>query len=144
MSRAVQIVRRTARTCRGRAGMTLVEVLLAAAILALGLTSLLIGISSCLAVMRASREFESAQWVLGAGELKYPIRPVEDLEELNVDGDTDLAEGYRFEREVQEKELLASEEDDGLYELRTRVSWGEGGPGESEEVVRLVWKRPTK
>ncbi len=142
---AMALARRCSlRRRRGRAGMTLIEVLLAAAILALGLTSLLIGISSCLAVMRASREFESAQWVLGAGELKYPIRPVEDLAELNVDGDTDLAEGYRFEREVQEKELLASDEDDGLYELRTRVLWGGGGPGQSEEVVRLVWKRPSK
>ena len=125
-----------------KSGMTLVEVLLATVILAAGLTSLLVGISSCLSVMRASREFATAQWVLGMGELKYPIRGVEELEDLNIDGDDSIADGFTFSREVEEKELEGDEEDDGLYVVHTRVTWGAGKEGEREEVTRLVWMKP--
>jgi hypothetical protein len=117
--------------------MTLVEVLLASAILAIGLTVLLNGIANCLSVFRASREFSTAQWVLGLGELSYPIRTVEDVQDLAVDDDRSLAEGFTFARTVQEEDEQTKK--DGLYEVRTRVTWGEAGPGECEEVVRLVW-----
>lgn len=127
---------------RGNCGMTLIEVLIATLILSVGITSLLAGISSCLGVMRASREFATAQWVLGMGELKYPLKEVEELEDLNIDGDTSIAEGFTFSREVEEKSLMIDEEDDGLYVVHTRVTWGSGGEGQREEVTRLVWKKP--
>lgn len=130
------------RFAHSKSGMTLVEVLIATVILAVGLTSLMTGISSCLAVMRASREFATAQWVLGMGELKYPIRGVEEIEDLNVEGDTSIADGFTFSREVEEKELADDEEDDGLYTVRTLVTWGSGKEGQREEVVRLVWLKP--
>ena len=38
-------------------------------------------------------------------------------------------------------ESIAGVEDDGLYVLRTRVSWGNGGEGYYEELVRLVRKK---
>ncbi len=126
----------------GRAGMTLIEVLLAAALLGLGLASLLGGLSNCLAVMKASREYQQAQWVMGLGELKYPIREVEEIEDLEVDPDSGLAEGYTFERTVDEKDLASGQEDDGLYVLRTRVVWGSGGAGQTEELVGYVWQKP--
>jgi len=121
--------------------MTLVEVLLAAALLGAGLMALLGGLSSCLAVMRASREYQRAQWTLSVGELTYPIRPVEDIEELAVDPDTDLVEGYAFARTVDEKEIVDPNLDDGLYTIRTVVTWGSGGEGQSEELVSYVWQK---
>ncbi len=127
---------------RSKSGMTLIEVLIATVILAAGLTSLLVGISSCLGVMRASREFATAQWVLGMGELKYPIRAVEEIEDLNIDGDDSIADGFVFSREVEEKELEDDEIDDGLYVVHTRVTWGNGQEGQREEVIRLVWLKP--
>jgi prepilin-type N-terminal cleavage/methylation domain-containing protein len=129
---------------RGRSGLTLIEVLLAAALLGLGLASLLGGLSNCLAVMKASREYQQAQWVIGLGELTYPIREVEEIDELEVDPDSDLAEGFTFARTVDEKELESGQEDDGLYILRTRVAWGSGDAGESEELVSYVWQKPKK
>jgi hypothetical protein len=47
---------------------------------------------------------------------------------------------FTFERTVEEKELETNEEDDGLYVLRTRISWGSGKEGYYEELVRLIRK----
>lgn len=129
-------------------GLTLIEVLLATLILGLGITSLMAGMMSCLSVMRASREYSDAEWVLGLGELKHPIRPTDNVEEdVAVEADTldlDLPEsmrsrGYVYER-IVEKE--ADDDKDKLYVVRTRVKWGEGRDDQrqSEEVVRYVWE----
>ncbi len=128
-----------------RSGMTLVEVLLAATLLGLGLVSLLGGLTSCLAIMRASREFQQAQWVLSLGELTYPLpENPEDVTDLMVDPDPTLADGFIFERVVDEKELLDDTPDDGLFVVRTRIRWGAGGEGQSEELVRYVWHKELK
>ncbi|NLN00765.1 MAG: prepilin-type N-terminal cleavage/methylation domain-containing protein [Lentisphaerae bacterium] len=125
----------------GRAGMTLIEVLLAAALLGLGLVTLLGGLSSCLAVMRAAGEFQQAQWALSLGELAYPVTQVEEVEDLNVDGDSELVEGFTFSRAVDPKEVEDELTDDGLYIVRTRIAWGAGGEGQSEELVSYVWHK---
>ncbi len=121
--------------------MTLVEVLLATAMLGLGLVAVLSGLSSCLAVMRASREYQSAQWALSLGELTYPITEVEEIEELNVDHDSSLVEGYTFSRQVDTKEVVDELNDDGLYVVRTRISWGSGSEDQIEELTSYVWHK---
>ena len=121
--------------------MTLVEVLLAAALLGLGLVTLLGGLSSCLAVLRASREFQSAQWALSLGELTYPVTEVKEVEDLNVDADSSLVEGFTFSRTVDPKEVVDEQTDDGLYVVRTRIAWGAGGEGQAEELVSYVWHK---
>lgn len=125
----------------GRSGMTLVEVLLAATILGLGVATLAGGLANCLAIMRAAREYQEAQWVLGLGELAHIMTTVEKIEELEVPPDTSLADGFTFERTVDEKDVFDEALDDGLYVVRTRVVWGAGGPAQSEELVRYVWKK---
>jgi hypothetical protein len=133
--------------CSSR-GLTLIEVLLATLILGLGITTLMAGMMSCLGVMKASREYADAEWVLGLGELRHPIRPTEDVEEdVTVEEDTldeDLPasmreRGYVYERTVEEE---ADEDKDKLFIVRTRVSWGEGSGDQrqTEEVVRYVWE----
>lgn len=122
----------------GRGGFTLVEVLLATVILSFGLMSLMTGLGSCATLMSLAKEYQGAQYVFSLGELKYPIVESTDVEdELPVDPDPDLAEGYVFERTVDEKDLATNEVDDGLYVVRTRVSWGDG-PEQFEELVRYV------
>ncbi len=125
----------------GRSGMTLVEVLLASALLGLGLVTLLGGLTSCLAIMRASREYQQAQWALSLGELVHPVTAVKELDELEVAPDDSLVEGFTFERTVDEKDILDESEDDGLYTVRTRIFWGAGGEGESEELVGYIWMK---
>ena len=121
-----------------RAGFTLIEILIATMILAFGLMTLMVSLGNCAAMMTLSKQFQDAQYVFSLGELKYPIVESSDVEEeLPVDPDTDLVEGYVFERTVDEKELDTNETDDGLYVVRTRVSWGTG-ENQSEELVRYV------
>lgn len=121
-----------------RSGFTLIEILIATMILALGLMTLMISLSNCAVMMTLSKEYQDAQYVFSLGELKYPMVESTDVEEdLPVDPDPDLVEGYVFERTVDEKELETNEVDDGLYVVRTRVSWGTGSD-QSEELVRYV------
>jgi prepilin-type N-terminal cleavage/methylation domain-containing protein len=121
-----------------RAGFTLIEVLIATVILAMGLMTLMTGLTNCAAMMTLSKEFQDAQYVFSLGELKYPMKESTDVEEdLVVDPDSDLVEGYVFERTVDEKDLDTNEVDDGLFLVRTRVTWG-SGKDQFEELVRLV------
>lgn len=149
---------------RGRDGFTLIEILLATVILSLGLVGLMGGLGNCARMMSLSKEFQDAQYVFSLGERCYPIPPVEEItepeddERLNIDPVTaeemmnDLEmdvsretlanyEGFTFERSVDEKELETGEEDDNLYLLRTRVSWGSGKEGYYEELVRIIRKK---
>ena len=125
-----------------RSGFTLIEILFATMILSLGLITLMAGVSNCAAMMTLSQEYQQAQYVFSLGELKYPIEDSDDVEEeLPVDPDTELVEGYIFERTVDEKEEELGVVDDKLYTVRTRVSWGDGDE-QFEELVRYV--RQTK
>lgn len=131
-----------------RRGLTLIEVLLATLILGLGITTLMAGMMSCLGVMKASREYADAEWVLGLGELKHPIRPTENVkEDLTVESDAldkDLPEalrdrGYEYTRSVDDE---ADDDKDKLFVVRTQVSWGDGrgDKRQSENVIRYVWE----
>ena len=121
-----------------RDGFTLIEILIATMILAFGLFSLMVGLGNCAQMMSLSKEYQDAQYVFSLGELKYPIMDSTDVEEeLPVDPDSELIEGYVFERTVDEKELEQNEVDDNLYVVRTRVSWGTG-ENQYEELVRYV------
>ncbi len=139
---------RRGRASSARVGMTLIEVLLAAAILGLGLSALMAQMSGGFRLLAASRDFEDAQWVLSIGELKYPLRPQDDIEEdLAVAPDTldtELSDalrdrGFTYERMVDEREEPPlNVADDGLYVVRTQVSW----LGHTESFVRYVWAKP--
>ncbi|MFO7937081.1 MAG: type II secretion system protein [Kiritimatiellia bacterium] len=119
-------------------GFTLIEILFATMILSFGLMTLMTSMGNCAVMMTLSREYQQAQYVFSLGELKYPVEESDDVEEdLVVDPDTELVEGYTFERMVDEKELDTNEVDDNLYVVRTRVSWGDGEE-QFEELVRYV------
>lgn len=134
-----------------RSGFTLIEILMATMILALGLMTLMVSLSNCATMMTLSKEYQDAQYVFSLGELKYPVSESTDVEkELPVDPvrgsellesadrkTAEMLDEYTFERTVDEKELETNQEDDGLYVVRTRVSWGTG-PDQFEELVRCV------
>jgi len=121
-----------------RSGFTLIEILIATMILAFGLMALMAGLSNCAAMMSLAKEYQSAQYVFSLGELKYPLVESDAVEEeVPVEPDADLVEGYVFERTVDEKDLETNEVDDGLFVVRTRVSWGTGDD-QFEELVRYV------
>ena len=128
-----------------RSGFTLVEVLLAALLLGVGLTVLMVSLSTCLRVMRLARDREQVEWVLSLGELAYPDpldASTDVVTDYTVDSDASFADGFTFERRVDEK-TPEEQEKDKLYTVHTRVSWGEGGGDEQshDEWVRYVWQR---
>lgn len=135
----------------GRAGFTMIEILIATMILSLGLMTLMVSLTNCAAMMTLSKEYQDAQYVFSLGELKYPIVESTDVEEElpvepvngselleTADRKTqEMLEEYTFERTVDEKELESNEVDDNLYVVRTKVSWGPG-EDQQEELVRYV------
>jgi hypothetical protein len=118
-----------------RAGLTLIEVLLAAAILAAGLTALLTGASRCLAVMKRSQQYQTAQWSLNLGELENPLVITNEVDDMAVSPVT-FDNGYTYSRDVDEED---TEDEDHLYVVRSRVTWAKGGRDFTEEVVRYAY-----
>lgn len=117
-----------------RSGMTLIEVLMATVILGTALVGLMQGLSQCLAAFSVARRVQGLQSVLGLGEIAHPMIIESDpVNDLAVDRDSNLIDGYTFERECEE-----DEDEDALYVLRTKVVYGRGGPGAELEVVRYV------
>lgn len=118
---------------QSQAGMTLIEVVLAASLLAVGVTAILTAASRCMAVMRKAKNYQVAEWTLGNGEVDHPVLATNDIEDLEV-AEVDYPNGFRFSRSVED-----DEDDDGLHVVRTRVTWGEQGQ-KVEEVVSYVYQ----
>lgn len=123
-----------------KAGFTLLEVILAVMILGGGLTVIYRAIIVNARMVSVSRERQEVAYVFSLGELEHPLRDIEDIEEdAVVEPDATLREGYIFERTVDEKEEPEEGvEDDGLYVVRTIVTWGDGE--NREEIVRYLRK----
>ena len=128
-----------------RSGMTLVEVLLAAMLLGLGMMTIFTSLSRCLRLIQASRDVQKMQLAFDRGNLAHPMADIQsedDIEKLLVeDGDlgNDL-ENYVYTRTFDEKEKPENDNDfnDHLFTVRTTVSWGEGEDAR-EEIVELIW-----
>lgn len=118
-----------------RGGMTLVEMILATAILAVCVLGLMHGFTAGFEIFRASAFIHEAANVLSRGEAVHPLYIATDPEEdLVVSSDSDIMDGWVFERSVDE-----DEDEDGLYVVRTKVYKGRGGPGMEQEYVRLIY-----
>ena len=121
-----------------RAGFTLVEMVLAVIILGGALTVLYRSIIVSARMVTLSKQREEVAYVFTLGELEHALRDIEDIEDdAPVDPDNSLLDGYTYERTVDEREDPPEDvEDDGLYVVRTIVSWGDGS--EREEIVRYL------
>ena len=123
-----------------RAGFTLLEVILAVIILGGGLAVIYRSVIVNARMVETSRERQEVAYVFSLGELEHPLRDIDDIEkDVPVDPDASLKEGYIYERIVDEKkDPEQGVEEDGLYVVRTIVSWGEGR--NREEIVRYLRK----
>ena len=134
-----------------RGGFTLIEVMVATIILSLGLAVLLTSFANCQRVMKASQDYEMAQYVLTLGETVYPIPspdlvtgdPIDD-EQLNIQETTaeelldtlelpsselpkdrrDELATYTFERTVDDVDDEEIKRAGFIYTIRTRIRWG--------------------
>ena len=96
-------------------GFTLVEVVLALAILGAGVFGLIAAASRCLAVARAARDFEVARRTLDLGDLDHPLVAHLNLQSVEV-SPTEYPDGFLYSREVDE----VPEQDD-LFRVHTVV-----------------------
>ena len=158
--------------CRSRAGFTLMEVLIAAVMLAVGCVAILSCMMQCQRMMLASKKFESAQLVLQLGDMAHPIpdpsqvtssgedvvsddllnvneMPAEDLvRELEMDlprNELEQLRDYTFERTVDETDDEILKWNGGIYAIRSTVRWGGNRYGAKREelnVIRLWRKKP--
>ena len=120
------------RRKRGTRAFTLIEAVLAVAIMSMGGIVLLTAASRCLAVSVAARNLHSAAAVLDKGELDYPLMPTNEISE-NVVGPTAYGR-YTFERAV---EPFGGEKD--MFVVRTTVSWAIKGKHACEKVETLLY-----
>ncbi len=138
-----------------RAGFTLIEILIATMILASGIMVLLTGVGNCAHMMTLSKQFQETQYIFSLVDLKYPIEATADVEnDLPVDSISavelienpsqqmqEVLERYTFVRTVDERNLEMNQVDDGLFIVRSIVSWG---PGEDDREELLRYVRQTK
>ena len=117
---------------------TLVEVLLATAILSVSLVALLTGAARCLSVMQQAKSYQTAQWTLGLGEVDHPLEATNDVKSLAVD-EVRYPNGCAYSRTVED-----DEDEDGLYLVRITVTWPDKGSVAREEVVRYVFQQKKK
>jgi len=123
-----------------RAGLTLVEVLLALAILAASAGVLMTAVSRCLGVVRLSKNYYAARRILDMGELEHPLLVTKDpllskdrVINLNV-GPVDYDNGYTFTRSGERSATLKD-----LVVVKTRVAWSARGRESSEEVLSYLF-----
>ncbi len=118
------------------AGLTLIEVMLAIVILGIGSGTLMLATARCISVVSKARHYSAAQRLILRVGAENPLSRGEISAGMES-GDFDS--GYNWEREVIESE---DENREGLYTVRTRVSWSTRGKERFEEVVTWHYIEP--
>lgn len=152
---------------RARSGFTLLEVLMAAIILGLGLTGILVSMSQARKTMLASSYLETAQEVMDLGDMAYPLSDVQDPDDakngldvsetkatelwelINKDVSMSKAQEEKFYGYTWEREWINKNDDEeierlgGLHVVKVTVRWGDRrrSHGESESYV-TIWRKP--
>ncbi len=116
-----------------RGGFTLVEAVLALAIMTISAVTLLAAASRCLAVARLARNYQTAASVLSEGEMEHPLIATNDVIENVVEPQT-FDNGFVFSRTVDQVE-----EDEDMFIVRTRVSWSSRGKDAFEQVSTYLY-----
>ena len=119
------------KSIASKKGLTLVEVLLALVILSVGVSSMMMAMSRCLAVVRTARNRDVARGLFQRIDLEFPIEKV-DMAEISESGDFDGMEGYTWFRDIL---IVDEEERPGLFMVTLRVQWAERGRDAFEEIT---------
>jgi Tfp pilus assembly protein PilV len=127
-----------------RAGMTLVEVLLATMILGLSFVALLTALSRCLAVIRVAKRFQEAHYILGDAAVEFPllrsrVTEVDDPAEWEVSGE-DYDGGFVYNRLIDDPDV-DGDDDFRLVRITESVTWSAMGQTKSEVVESFKFFR---
>ena len=128
------------KTWGSRAGLTLIEVMLAVVILGVSMGALVEGASRALAVVRQARNYELARRMLGLVDAENPLWLMDEISAGTESGSFKSGpRGWSWER-VFEDFGVEDEEQEGLFRLTTRVTWSRSGGGRGmEEVVQMLY-----
>ena len=118
-------------------GFTLVEAVLALAIMALSAFALMSAASRCVAVARTARNYQTAVSVLDKGELDHPLVLTNKVSDNIVEPITD-ENGFTFARDIQPTNPGDKNEED-MFMARTTVSWSVKGKSSFEEVTTYLY-----
>ena len=118
---------------RTRAGFTLIEALLAVAIMSMSAFAFLSLTSQCLGVASLSRRYHDAVMIMDRGNLDHPLLMTNEVYD-NVVAPVSFDGGYVFTRNVVE-----DEDEEDLFIVRTRVSWSKRGKKSFEEVETYIY-----
>ena len=138
MTRAGQRGSRSGTGGGRRAGLTLIEVLLAVVILGSALVALVEAASRALAVVRQARNYELARRMLGQVEAENPLRLKDEIVAGQENGGfEDGPPGWSWTRTIEDLGE-GDEQREGLYRMTTRVFWSQGERRGMEEVVQML------
>lgn len=115
------------------AGFTLVEAVIAVAIMSICAFALMAAASKCLALALTSRNLHTAATVMDQAELDYPLLPTNEVSD-NVVEPVTYGNNFTFARTVEQ---LADEKD--MFVVETTVSWSMKGKQASESVQTLLY-----
>ncbi|HMP74451.1 MAG TPA: prepilin-type N-terminal cleavage/methylation domain-containing protein [Kiritimatiellia bacterium] len=119
-----------------RAGLTLVEVILAVAILGIGLTALVTAASRTLHVLRQAKNLDTARELFGLLEATKPIQLEDKMEDAAGSGTFPRPyQNYRWTRDVE----IVGDEEDGLWQLIVSIMWTENNRPRKETVHTYVF-----
>lgn len=121
-----------------KTGLTLIEVLLSITILGIGAGVILTATARCLAVVSNARHYSTAHRLIAQVGAEQPLTRGM-IREGRDSGTFRDERAYRWEREITESE---QEEREGLFTIRTRVSWSDRGRNRYEEAVTWIYIPP--
>jgi prepilin-type N-terminal cleavage/methylation domain-containing protein len=126
------------RARKSDAGMTLVEVLLAVAILGVALVVMLTAITRCLAVLRVSDDYHKAMWALSMGEAEHPLIAGRDTKPQDLAVSDVVYEGIGYSRFVDDPDETAPDSNLRLVLVTTRLEWEGRGNRQRIEVPQYL------
>lgn len=119
-----------------RAGLTLIEVMLALVILGTGMVALVTAAGRCISVARQAKNYESARELLARVEVEKPIMLEEEPEDIAGGGSFEPPfEMFKWSRTVEQEGF----EEDGLWRVATEITWTEHKSARKERVETLIY-----
>lgn len=128
-----------------RNGFTLIEVLIAMAILGICVTGLLVSVSQCLTVARRAKLYDTARNLIARVELERPLLLEDEFAEGVEEGDFEGGPSeYTWQRTIEAvemgDEIEAMFEEPKLFKITTRISWEYRSHEAFEEVVTYLYR----
>jgi prepilin-type N-terminal cleavage/methylation domain-containing protein len=131
--------RARARADSRRTGLTLVEVLMALAILGIGLFVLVAAASRCLAVARQAKHYEKARHLLARAQLENPLQLEEEIETGTKNGSFSGEPGYTWVRRVELVNEESGDEEEEFFLVTWSIHWSDRNKAAKEEVVTYLY-----